>query len=113
MCGGCACYSRQPTGYHPDTIAMRSPQFTLKTLLWLMAVLAVTFWVTTMLQPPESYGAALMVVGTAVGWLAGTNKNHALFGALVGFFLVGPLMIACCCAGIMLLELWVASQGLD
>lgn len=89
---------------------MPRPQFSLKTLLWLMAVVAVTCWVT-MLHPPETYPVALLVVGTAVGWLAGINKNHALFGALVGFFLVGPLMIACCCAAIILLELWAASQG--
>ena len=74
---------------------MSRPQFSLKTLLWLMAVVAAICW-AAMLYPPESYPVPLLIIGAAAGWITGASRgrSHALLGSLIGIFLAGPMMIA-------------------
>ena len=71
----------------------RSPQFTLKTLLWLMAGICTVFGVAVM-YPPHSEAAAVPVAGLVIGACIGASRSraHAIVGAFLGFFVTTPLM---------------------
>lgn len=72
---------------------MPRPQFSLKTMLWLMKGIAAVFG-TAVLYPPHTVAVAVLIGGALAGACVGATKSraHAVLGAILGFFLAGPFM---------------------